>query len=144
MAFARWWWRTGSVRPAWVVAALVVSHWLLDWLVHVPDLPLALGDGPYLGLGLWQWPLPALALELTLFVVGVVVFLRTTTRSGGARRWPFMSLVAFLVVIQFANVFGPPPPDITPVVWTGMATWLLVAWAWRADLPRIADGTRPV
>src|ERR1700712_4058456 len=36
-----------------VVAGAVFSHWLLDLVVHVPDLPL-LGDSFKVGLGLWR------------------------------------------------------------------------------------------
>ena len=46
---------TGSSwRAAIVLCALVVSHWVLDVVVHRPDMPLAPGLSYHLGLGLWN------------------------------------------------------------------------------------------
>src|SRR5947209_8391467 len=46
---------TGSpVRAAIALSALVVSHWFLDVIVHRPDMPLAPGVAPKLGLSLWN------------------------------------------------------------------------------------------
>src|SRR5437867_10340755 len=45
--------RTGDGRAALVVALLVVSHWLLDYVTHRPDMPLYPGGTPW-GLGLWN------------------------------------------------------------------------------------------
>ncbi len=140
-ALAGWWSR--SRRVALVIAVLVASHWLLDLLVHVPDLPLAFSGGPHFGMGLWHWPLLALALELGSFLLGVVVYRSVMARQGGGRPWVFAALAAFLVVIQFANTFGPPPPGIAPVAWSGMAIWLLVAWGWWADGGTARGGRDP-
>jgi hypothetical protein len=137
-----WWW-SRSRRVALVIAALVASHWLLDLLVHVPDLPLAFSGGPFFGLGLWRWQLPALVLELGGFAVGVLVYRQVKARQGGGRPWVFAALAAFLVAIQFANTFGPPPPGIAPVAWSGMAIWLLVAWGWWADGGSARGGRDP-
>jgi hypothetical protein len=133
LAAALAWGWSRSRRVALVIAALVASHWLLDSLVHVPDLPLAFSGGTFFGLGLWRWPLLALALELGGFAVGVMLYRQVVARQGGGRPWMFAALAAFLVAIQLANTFGPPPPGIAPVAWSGMATWLLVAWGWWAD-----------
>src|SRR6266704_725680 len=48
-----YWWRTGDARAATIVGLLVVSHWVLDVVTHVPDMPLYPG-GPKVGLGLWN------------------------------------------------------------------------------------------
>ncbi len=133
------WW-TRSARASLVVGVLVASHWVLDWVVHVPDLPLLLEGGPLLGLGLWQWPLAALAMELAFFAVASMVYLRATAVARDGKGWALCSLLAFLVVIQLANVLGPAPPGMTPVAWSGMAIWLLVAWGWWAD--RASTGSK--
>ncbi len=39
-------------RGAWVVGLCVISHWLLDAIVHRPDLLLAPGSNIFIGLGL--------------------------------------------------------------------------------------------
>jgi hypothetical protein len=44
-------------RGALWLAALVLSHWILDFISHGPDMPIGL-SGPTVGLGLW-YSLPA-------------------------------------------------------------------------------------
>ncbi len=76
---SRWWGQRGGV----VVAVVVVSHWLLDLLVHRPDLPILpanAGDLPLLGLGLWQVPVVSILLEFALVVGGVYLYYRTATQ----------------------------------------------------------------
>ncbi|HEX6903061.1 MAG TPA: hypothetical protein VF789_25310 [Thermoanaerobaculia bacterium] len=118
------------------LGALVLSHWLLDFVVHRPDLPLTLGGSELFGLGLWD-SLPAtLAVELTLFAAGVALYARSTEALDRQGRWGFWSLVAFLLIVYFANLFGPPPPSVDAVAWTTQAMWLLVLWGWWVDRHR--------
>lgn len=123
-------------RAALVIGLLVASHWLLDFVTHFPDLPLTPGPAPKYGLSLWAWPMAALALELALFAAGFALYLRATPSPRRAARAGTWALAAFLVLIQLANVFGPPPPSPTAVAATALAMWLLVAWAWWIDRTR--------
>lgn len=128
-----YWTLRRDLRTAIVIAALVPSHWLLDYVVHVPDLPLWPGGAALLGLGLWNQPLVALALELAMFAGGVALYLSATEPVRSAGRWGTWFLIAFLAVIHVANTFGPPPPSTMAVAWTAMAMWLLVWLAWWSD-----------
>src|SRR2546430_7498580 len=74
-------------RGAWWIALAVLSHWLLDFIVHRPDLPLWPG-GPRVGLGLWNLPPVAVVLELALFAAGVGLYLRATRPRGPAGPGP--------------------------------------------------------
>ncbi|HEU5299248.1 MAG TPA: metal-dependent hydrolase, partial [bacterium] len=47
--------RSKAPRLGWILGLTVVSHWVLDFLVHRPDLPLAPG-AMRVGLGLWNLP----------------------------------------------------------------------------------------
>jgi membrane-bound metal-dependent hydrolase YbcI (DUF457 family) len=118
------------------LAALVISHWLLDFVVHRPDLPLWPG-GPRVGLGLWN-SLPAtLAVEFGLFGAGVWLYLNATRsrdRWGSVLLWLF---VATLVVIYLGIVFGPPPPSVRVLALSGLLGWLFVAWAYGIDRHRV-------
>ncbi len=124
--------RTGAV----VLGLAVISHWLLDLVVHYPDLPLYPGNSPLLGLGVWSSPVVAMALEFSIFAAGLWLYLRSTMASGATGKWSLWSLVAMLVLIQIANVFGVPPPSTSAIAWAGQAQWLLVAWGYWIDSHR--------
>jgi len=123
-------------RAALIVAALVLSHWLLDLLVHRPDLPLAPGVNTLVGFGAWYSMPVTLLLEVPLFLAGVWLYARVTIAKDGRGRWALWALVAFLLVIHAANLFGPPPPDVTAIAWAGQLQWLLVIWAYWVDRHR--------
>ena len=128
-----------DARGALVVCALVLSHWVLDLIVHVPDLQLVPSVPTRLGLGLWTHPVVAFAVEIVMLAAGAVVYARATRAVRGAGSWGYWSLVAFIAAILAGSAFGPPPPDTRAVVWTDIAMWLLVAWAFwcdRARMPR--------
>ena len=129
---------TGRWKEAFVVAALVASHWFLDAIVHRPDLPLTPLGTERIGLGLWN-SLPAtLAVELPLFIGGCWLYARATRPRDAIGRWGFVGLVAFLAVIHAGNLMGDPPPSVTAIAWVGHAQWLLVLWAAWIDRHREA------
>jgi hypothetical protein len=120
-------------RHMLVVGAVVLSHWVLDFVTHRPDLPLWPGGGPKVGLGLWHSIPATIAVEVPLFILGLVLYLRATRardRVGSIALW---ALVGFLGLIYVANVTSPPPPDATAIGWVGLAQWLLVPWGWWID-----------
>lgn len=125
-----------STRVGVVVAATVVSHWVLDVASHRADVPLAIGGGPRLGLGLWRSVPATLLVEGTLFAIGVAVYLLATRARDRTGKLALAGLVGFLVVVYLANLFGPPPPDIEAVAWSALAMWLLVAWGYWVDAHR--------
>jgi hypothetical protein len=126
---------TRNVTHAVTLAAVVLSHWLLDFVTHRPDMPLAFGD-TRVGLGLWNSIPATIAVEGLMFIVGVLIYMRTTRardRVGNAALW---ALVVLLVLIYLANVLGPPPPSVGAVAWSVQAMWLLVLWAYWIDRHR--------
>ena len=113
-----------SARGALLVGLAVVSHWVLDFVSHRADMPLYPG-GPKVGLGLWN-SLPAtLAVELGVFAVGVALYLTATRPLDRTGRWGLAALLALLLAVYGAALFGPPPPSDTAVAWVGLAAWLL-------------------
>jgi hypothetical protein len=116
-----------------VLAALTVSHWLLDVVMHRPDLPLYPGSERF-GLGLWNSVGGTLAIELPMFAAGVWIYARSTRARDGIGRWGFLALVAFLTVVYLSNLFGPPPPSVTAIAIVGaIGGAVLVLWAWWVD-----------
>ena len=86
-----------AIAPAqkWPAAAIVggavFSHWILDLLVHRPDL--ALYDDTYkVGFGLWNYPALAFALEIALLFGGIAIYLRTTEPRDSIGRYGMMIL----------------------------------------------------
>jgi LexA-binding, inner membrane-associated putative hydrolase len=123
-------------RNAFAIGALVISHWLLDAIVHRPDLPLYPGSSALVGLGLWNSLPTTLAIEFSIFSLGVWLYMRATTAMDKTGKWALWSLVIFLTLIYMSNIFGPLSPDIKAVAWVGHAQWLLVAWAYWIDKHR--------
>lgn len=121
--------KTGAV----VLGLAVVSHWVLDLIVHRPDLPLYPGGVQRVGFGLWNDKPVAVVVELLIFVVGVWLYLRSTkakNRVGSIGLW---GLVVFLSAIYVSNLIGPPPPNVQAIAWAGQLQWLFVIWAYWVD-----------
>jgi hypothetical protein len=116
-----------STTNALLVAAVVVSHWILDLVVHRPDLTIA--GGPFaLGFALWNQPLVAYALEIVLIASSIGVAIAFATRTS-AQRKPWIWLGLGLVVLQTATSFGPLPPSLTAMVASTLPIYLLIAAA---------------
>ena len=127
-----------SGRTFVVIAALVVSHWVLDWITHRPDMPLYPG-GPKFGLGLWNSVGATVAVELAMFAAGLWVYMGATRPRDGKGRWGFWTLAAFLVFVYIANIMGPPPPTVTALWIAAIAGGVvLVIWIWWVDRHRDA------
>src|SRR5262249_18267458 len=56
----------------------VVSHWVLDWITHRPDMPLYPGGGPRLGLGLWNSIAGTMLVEIGMLAVGLGLYVSST------------------------------------------------------------------
>ena len=75
----RAWGQQGGV----VIGTVVFSHWVLDLIVHRPDLPILPGNAgnlPLLGFGLWQLPWVSAAVELALVIAGAYFYYQSTLR----------------------------------------------------------------
>ena len=128
----------GYRREALVLALLVLSHWLLDALVHRPDLPLTPFGATRVGLGLWNSLAATLLIEVSILAGGGWLYARATRARDAAGRWGLYGLLAFLLLIQAANLFGDPPPSAAAIAWVGQAQWLLVLWGFWLDRHREA------
>ena len=119
-----------------VAAVLVVSHWVLDWLTHRPDMPLYPGSIK-LGVGLWNSIPATVAVELVMFTAGVWIYAHATRSRDAIGRRAFPAFVGFLLVAYLANI-GSPPPSIGAIVVVGLVgTAALLLWAWWFDRHRI-------
>jgi hypothetical protein len=114
------------------VAAAVASHWLLDWIVHRPDLLLWGGSAKH-GLGLWNLPVVAFGAESLLLIASAWWLLRS--RDGDRRlRRGVIAIVSALLVVQVALTVGPPRLGPRAVACSALLLFAAVAWgAWRAE-----------
>lgn len=129
-------WLATKRRAAAIGAALVVvSHWFIDWLVHIPDLTLV-GARPKLGLGLWNHPAIAMPLEVALIALALLYYARRTrSPRGNMRLW---ILAGVLALLQAVDWFGPKEASYSLAVPLTMlaAYGVLIATAWWAAQDR--------
>jgi len=110
-------WRWGR-RAAVVLGLVAFSHWILDLVVHRPDLPILPGNAgglPVLGFGLWRYPNAAMIVELLIVLGGSWLYWRAartvaagTAQSGRADLAAGLLLVSGLVVLflDFTGLLG--------------------------------------
>jgi LexA-binding, inner membrane-associated putative hydrolase len=126
----------GNGRTFTVIGALVISHWLLDFVTHRPDMPLYPGS-PKFGLGLWNSIAGTIVVELVMFAAGVWVYVRATRPRDRIGKWAFWSLIALFLVAYLGNVSATPPSSVITLALTAIgAATLTLLWAWWADRHR--------
>lgn len=136
VAFAIVYWLvTRYTRGAVVAAIAVFSHWFLDFITHIPDLPLYPG-GPNVGLSLWRSVPGTIVVEVLLFAIGVWLYVRKTKARDRIGSIALIVLIVFLLVVYAANVTSPPPPNVNAIGWLGLLGWLFPLWAWWIDRHR--------
>jgi len=129
--------RSRDRRGALVVAVLVVSHWLLDWITHIPDMPIRPGGVTRVGLGMWRSVPLTLSVETLLFVIGIWLYLRVTTARDRIGSIGFWMLAAFLYLSYIVNTITPPPPSPTVVSLGALSLWILIPIAAWIDRHRV-------
>jgi membrane-bound metal-dependent hydrolase YbcI (DUF457 family) len=116
---------TNDPRSAAVMVALAVfSHWLLDLVVHRPDLPLY-DDTWKVGLGLWNRPVLALATEAALVAIGVAVYLRTATSARHI--WTTIGFAIVMFGVHCITFFGAPPSSPAAAATMALVAYLVFA-----------------
>ena len=130
-------WLVSSHRAMVVlIAGLVVSHWVLDFVTHRPDMPLYPG-GTRLGLGLWNSIPATLAVEFALYAAGLWTYLRATAARDAIGRWAFAALAVFLVIVYLAAL-GTVPPSVQALYISALVgAAVLLLWSWWADRHRV-------
>jgi hypothetical protein len=118
----------------------VISHWVLDYFVHRPDLPLYAGGSRMFGLGLWNHRWAAIAVEAVLFGFGIWLYLKQTKPKDKIGVYAFWGFVIALLLAYAAAAFGPPPPQsVRKLAIITLCTAVLIPWAWWFDSHREAN-----
>ena len=113
-------------RIALVVAAIVLSHFFLDVIVHRPDLPLFGDDSYKLGLGLWNYVISSSLAEILILAVGLWLYLKSTKGITFGGKYGMIIFAVFLVMMQMGSLFMPPPPDIRGFAIFGLVYQLMM------------------
>ena len=129
-------------RIAALAMTVVFSHWLLDALVHRPELPLAGAASPPVGVGLWDHLPAALAIEVATVGVGMVLYFRTS-RLPRARRLGLGAVVVLVTAFTVAGMtVAPAPPSSAAMAASSLAAIALVC-ALMGWLGRVPHATTP-
>ena len=120
-----------SRRNGMIVGLVVFSHWVLDFLVHRPDLPLY-KDTLKVGLGLWNFPLFSFLLEAGILFGGMWLYLHTMNSIKSAAKYGVISFGLLLLVINAINTFSPPfsSSNIVAILSLSASIAFTVAAAW--------------
>lgn len=129
-------------RPAIVIAAVVFSHWLLDLLVHRPDLEL-FPNGPKAGFALWDQAVLEQAVEIGLIAIAGV-FWAAQRAQAGYRAWPSAAFITLLIAVQIIAMLIPAAPSDTLAAFgaQALAVYVVITLA-AAFLDRRANSPQP-
>ena len=136
-------WRR-NLRGAWFLFAAIVSHWVLDFIAHKPDMPLAPGTHQAYGLGVWNSIPTTLVVEGGLWIAGIVIYARTNRARGWPGRVFFWIVAVFLTLVWYNNVAGPAPNPRTAPVSSLTFFALVVLWAYWIDHLRPSEQPKEI
>ena len=131
------WRNIALTSAALLVGFAVFSHWLLDLIVHRPDLAIY-DDTLKVGFGLWNYRGIEFVLEIGILLFGAVLYLK---RNGAiARKIGIIIFVAALVLIQTSNTFVRRPPSSD----RGFAITALIFYTVFAIIAFLLEKRRPI
>lgn len=125
-----------NFRASVVLGLLVISHWVLDLITHVPDLPLTPWGNIKVGFGLWNSFVFTILVEGIIFIAGAYMYISSTqplNKKGSIGLW---SILVLLTAIYSMNIIGPPPPNEQAIGVAGLLLWLFIPWAYWIDRNR--------
>ena len=127
------WAVTRNRNAALIGAAVVLSHWFLDLLVHMPDLTIAGGETK-LGFGLWDYAAIEMPLELGITMGALSYYAHRT----GGWRMGVAGLGVILLALQATDWIGEKPAEVGTAMillgWFGFGVATLAAW-WAGRVP---------
>jgi hypothetical protein len=118
--------RGATLRTAALLGAAVFSHWLLDALVHVPELPLTGSRSVKAGLGLWRNMPVALSVEALFVLAGLALFLTGARISRTRKLWLAALSLLVLAFTVVGMTVAPPPPSGTAMAVSSLVTIVVV------------------
>jgi hypothetical protein len=109
-----------------LIAGASFSHWILDFIVHIPDLPLY-DNTAKVGLGLWRHVALSFPLELIVLGAGATLYARRTRFAGAGGAYVYWGFVVFLGVLQVYGNFGPAPASPPSMAIMALSFYVVLA-----------------
>lgn len=109
-----------------MLAAVVFSHWILDWVTHRT------------GLGLWNSIPATVAVEVAIFLALALWYERATEPLDRVGRWAWYAMIGVLLCLYGASLRPPPKPGQERIVaFVTMSLLIFVPWAAWVDRHRV-------
>jgi len=123
--------RRRYARGAWLLFAAVLSHWLLDFIAHNPDMRLAPGASAVYGLGLWNSIPATLIIEGGFWLLAIILYVRAAHPKKRAGIYAFWPVIALFTLLWYGNIKRGIVPNPVMAGINGLIFCsLLVAWAY--------------
>ncbi len=139
LLFASAYYGVTRYRPGAIAIVLgVLSHWVLDWVSHGPDMPLYPGGFKF-GLGLWNSVTGTVTVELVLFAIGIWMYSSATRAVDRIGRFAYFAYVVLLAVTYLRDTLSSDIPQSVrkEIAWPGLiAGTIMLLWAWWFDRHR--------
>ena len=121
-------------RGACIIFAGVLSHWVLDWVSHRPDMALVPGFHRYFGLGLYNSPIGLLLVEGSIWIAGIIVYLQTTRSKGLAGNLALWTFIVIFTALWLLSFNGAPPPSLHILVFVDLFLFpIIIGWMYWVD-----------
>ena len=118
-------------RGAWLLFAAVLSHWVLDFVSHRPDMLLAPGTDAVFGLGLWNSIPATLAVEGGFWLLAIILYVRATKPKNRAGTYVFWIGAVLFSLAWYGNITTGMDPNPVRAGISGLIFFtLIVAWAY--------------
>jgi hypothetical protein len=126
-------------RVALVLGVAVFSHFILDFIVHTPDLLLVPGLDIRVGLGLWNSLIGSIVAELAILVVGCWIYLSSTPSGEGlVGRYGMYIFMVVLAIVTIVTPFMTFPDVLTVALTSELLYVVFTLTAWWLDNKRMA------
>jgi hypothetical protein len=130
-------------RGSVLIFVAVLSHWVLDFIAHRADMPLAPGIHKYYGLGLYNSRPGMIAVEGLIWVIGIVLYLGATRSKKQVGIYVFWLGAALLTWVWAVSLKGLPPPGTIIQAGISSLVFMAITLAWAYALDHWRSSTVP-
>jgi membrane-bound metal-dependent hydrolase YbcI (DUF457 family) len=123
-------------KESLILSSLVFSHWLLDYIIHISDIPLVPGSSTKVGLGLGQFVLLTALLEGILFLIGAYFYEMTTNYKNNKGKYYLPLLILLLIMLNVFLLLGPTPASNITILWQPLLFLVFIYQAYFIDKNR--------